>query len=191
MPHERSTVFACVSTDTADAAREDVLHEVQLVYRTKPIPMLPAIQKAFETVGWLTTTSKLANCRKNVAYLVVMVAYLEGLILSTLHNGAVAAIQAISTTASSLLWVTKGGLLTDKKPGLAMAAGSTPSQSRFAAMDRLDDRSRVQELGFPGICDGCTVSAAAGADVDDGQVLGASLRESGDQDRGKFERDLA
>lgn len=98
MPHERSTVFACVSTDTADAAREDVLHEVQLVYRTKPIPMLPAIQKAFETVGWLTTTSKLANCRKNVADLVVMLADLEGLILSMLHDDALAAIQAFSTT---------------------------------------------------------------------------------------------
>ncbi|KAL8990896.1 MAG: hypothetical protein Q9177_000550 [Variospora cf. flavescens] len=119
MPHERSTVFACVSTDTADAAREDVPHEVQLVHCTKPVPMLPAIQKTFETMGWLTTTSKLADCRKNV----VMLVDLEGFILSMLHDDALAAMQAISTSASSLLWVTKGGLLTDKKPGFAMAAG--------------------------------------------------------------------
>ncbi|KAL8653891.1 MAG: hypothetical protein Q9210_001842 [Variospora velana] len=88
-----------------------------------PNSTLPAIQKAFETVGWHTRTSKLANCRKNVADLVVMLADLEGPILSTLHDDALAAIQAISTTASFLLWVTTGGLLTGKKPEHAMAAG--------------------------------------------------------------------
>ncbi|KAI4118120.1 MAG: hypothetical protein LQ345_001759 [Seirophora villosa] len=124
IPNQDSTVFAAsASTGAGDIASEEVLHEVQLVYRTKPTPMLPAIQKAFESVGWHTTSSKLTNCRKNVADRVVMLADLEGAVLSTLHDDELAAIQAISTTASSLLWVTTGGLLTGKKPEHAMAAG--------------------------------------------------------------------
>ena len=127
IPRERTTIFsALVSSEASQDVNEDVLHEVHLVYRKKPATIFPAIQEAFESIGWQTTASKLLECKTKVGDHVVMLTDLEdanGPLLSTLEREELAAIQSISNTASSILWVTIGGLLAGGDPKHAMAAG--------------------------------------------------------------------
>ncbi|KAL8921987.1 MAG: hypothetical protein Q9208_005441 [Pyrenodesmia sp. 3 TL-2023] len=124
IPREGKSIFvASRPAEASDDASGDVLKEVQLVYRNEPTAMLPEIQKAFGSIGWHTTTTKLVDCKTTVGDRVVMLADLESPLLSTLQEDELAALQSISNTASSILWVTMGGLLTSKKPEYAMAAG--------------------------------------------------------------------
>lgn len=124
IPRAGTTVFAAsISADASDTTSDAMLHEVQLVYRKKPASMFPVIQEAFASLGWHTTTSKLIDCKTKVGDRVVMLTDLEGPLLSTLQTEELAAIQSISNTASSILWVTVGGLLTGNKPEYAMTAG--------------------------------------------------------------------
>ncbi|KAL8969810.1 MAG: hypothetical protein Q9183_001817 [Haloplaca sp. 2 TL-2023] len=125
IPHAEGTIFAAfVASETSDATSEAALHEIQLVYRSKPTPIMPIIQEAFRSKGWHTTTSSLASCsRGKVNDHVVMLADLEGPLLRSLDEEELAAVQSLSRKATSILWVTTGGLLTSKKPEHAMAAG--------------------------------------------------------------------
>ncbi|KAL8771520.1 MAG: hypothetical protein Q9194_004856, partial [Teloschistes cf. exilis] len=124
IPHAEGTVFAAsAAADNSDTTSEGTLHEVQLVYRRKPTSMMPIIQKAFEEIGWHTTTSSLISCRGKVNDRIIMLADLEGPLLSSLQEDELAAVQSLSSKAASILWVTTGGLLTSNKPEYAMAAG--------------------------------------------------------------------
>jgi len=124
IPRAATTIFAAsISTNASDTANEAVLHEVQLVYRNKADPMFPVVQEAFASIGWHTITSKLVDCKTKVGDRVVMLTDLEGPLLSNLQEEELAAIQSISNTASSILWVTTGGLMNGNKPEYAMAAG--------------------------------------------------------------------
>ncbi|KAL8723272.1 MAG: hypothetical protein Q9225_000394 [Loekoesia sp. 1 TL-2023] len=124
IPRKGYTVFAAsVSVAASETASEDVLHEVQLVYRNKPALLIPAIGEAFKTIGWHTTASKLVDCKINVGDRVVMLTDMDLPLLSNLQKEELAAIQSISNAASSILWVTNGGLLTGSNPEHAMAAG--------------------------------------------------------------------
>ncbi|KAI4130694.1 MAG: hypothetical protein LQ338_001595 [Usnochroma carphineum] len=122
---EGTTIFVTsLSVKASDAASEDILHEVQLVYRKEPTSTCQAVQKAFGSMGWHTTTSKLIDCKTTVGDRVVMLTDFEGPpLLSTLEEEELAAIQSICNTASSILWVTTGGLLTGNNPEHAMTAG--------------------------------------------------------------------
>ena len=127
IPRDGTTIFsASVFSSASHDKNEDFLNEVQLVYRKKPASMFPAIQEAFEFIGWHPTASKLLECKTKVGDRVVMLTDLEdgqGPLLSTLEREELAAIQSISNSAASILWVTIGGLLAGKDPEHAMAAG--------------------------------------------------------------------
>ena len=98
------TVFAAsVLQNAPDTASEAMLREVQLVYRKKPTSIFPFIQKALESTGWRTTSAGLLECQTKVGDRVVMLADLEGPLLSILQDGELAAVQCISNTASSIL----------------------------------------------------------------------------------------
>ena len=124
IPRIETTVYAASVSHNAPANASDAaLREVQLVYRKKQASMFSIIQRTLESTGWHTTSSALLDCKARVGDRVVMLADLEGPLLSTLEEGELAAIQSISNTASSILWVTTGGLLAGKTPEHAMTAG--------------------------------------------------------------------
>ena len=100
-----------------------VNHEIVLVYRKTPAAILTQVEKAFQNAGWQTATTSLEACKGNAGDHVIMLADFEGPLLATLQEKELAAIQNITGTASSLLWVTPGGLLSGKKPEYAMASG--------------------------------------------------------------------
>lgn len=127
IPRDGTTIFsASVFSDASDNVNEDLLNEVQLVYRNKPATIFSAIQEAFESIGWHTTASKLLKCKTKAGDRVVMLTDLEDAkrpLLSTLEREELTAIESISNTAASILWVTIGGLLAGNNPKHAMAAG--------------------------------------------------------------------
>ena len=154
IPHAEGTIFAAfVASETSDTTNEAALHEIQLVYRRKPTPMVPIIQEAFKSKGWHTTTSSLASCRGKVNDHVVMLADLEGPLLSSLQEEELAAVQSLSRKATSILWVTTGGLLTSKKPEYAMAAGlarvvaSEQATLNLTTLDLDLDNSNAEQMG--------------------------------------------
>ena len=131
-----------------------VSHTVQLVYREKPAQIVPAIMNAFEAMGWHTTTSPLEECLNKVGEHVVLLADFEGPLLASLGEKELSAIQSITKSASSVLWVTPGGLLAGRKPEYAMVAGlarSITSEQIALNLTTLDfdlDNTTFQEVSF-------------------------------------------
>lgn len=124
IPRAATTVFAASKpTDGLGTLGEAALREVQVVYRKEPNSMFHVIQEALKLIGWYTRVSKLVDCKTNVGDHVVMLSDLEGPLVSTLQEEELVAIQPISNTASSVLWVTTGGLLTGQKPEYAITGG--------------------------------------------------------------------
>ena len=126
-----------------------LLHEVQLVYRNKPAPIISQVKEAFEKLGWHTTTTSLGSLTKAGEHVIVLADF-EGPLLATLEENELAPIQEITNNATSVLWATPGGLLSGKKPEYAMAAGlarsvtSEQATLNFTTVDfDLDNTSSV------------------------------------------------
>jgi len=98
-------------------------NEIVLVYRQSPAEISIAIGKAFTDAGWDPKITALQSLQESEHKHVVMIADFEGPLLATLKESELSAIQSICTAASSVLWVTPGGLLAGKKPEYAMVAG--------------------------------------------------------------------
>ncbi|KAG8164230.1 hypothetical protein KVR01_006148 [Diaporthe batatas] len=134
--------------ETTDETRTEVLspiegHAVQLVYRTNPSPLAEQIKCALEGLGWSVSVNKLdafgvdsGGDVQVVAGHVIMLADLEGPVLYTATEAEFLAIRAIIDSASALLWVTSGGLITAKRPEYAMVRGLARSvASEQASLD--------------------------------------------------------
>jgi NADPH:quinone reductase-like Zn-dependent oxidoreductase len=99
-------------------------HSVQLIYRTSQAPILLPVKSALEALGWSVGVSSLKNCSQlSIAEHVIMLADFEGPLIFTINDEEFAMAQKIINTASSLLWVTAGGLLDGKQPEFAMVPG--------------------------------------------------------------------
>lgn len=98
-------------------------NEIFLVYRKAPAEILTPVRQAFEEAGWHTVITSLEACQCKSGGHIIMLADFEGPLLASLEEKELVAIQNITKTASSILWVTPGGLLAGKKPEYAMAAG--------------------------------------------------------------------
>lgn len=100
---------------------------VQLVYRTSLSSHTAEIQSALESLDWDVSLVALGSVAP--AQHVVLTADLEGPLLSSLTAKEFDAIQTITTTSTSVLWITAGGLLDGKNPEHAMAQGLARSLS--------------------------------------------------------------
>ncbi|WEW58624.1 hypothetical protein PRK78_004092 [Emydomyces testavorans] len=106
------------------------------VYRQEPAPLVSQIAESFANQGWLTRSSPLSEVDVNAGERMVIVAELEGPLLSTLEEAELAGIQRITSMTPSLLWVTQGGLLSGRDPEYAMASGLARSvTSENASLD--------------------------------------------------------
>ncbi|TVY85299.1 Reducing polyketide synthase DEP5 [Lachnellula suecica] len=102
----------------------DTPHSVQLVYRQSQSAVVSKVKAALEALKWSVTVSSLKeSLNSTVKEHVVMLADFEGPLLFTLTEDEFLAVQNITNSTSSLLWVTVGGLLEGKKPEFAMVSG--------------------------------------------------------------------
>ena len=99
-------------------------HAIQLVYRTSQVSVVSQVKAALEALNWDVTACSLNDCLEVKIYEhVIILADFEGPLLFTLVEKELLAIQNITNSTSSLLWVTVGGILEGKKPEYAMVPG--------------------------------------------------------------------
>lgn len=103
--------------------------EVRLVYRKKQTKALVKVKNAFDAAGWSVLVSPLEKTMAVKGQSIVLLADFEGPFLESVDEGEFAAVQNITDHASTLLWVTPGGLLEGKHPEYAMTAGLARSVS--------------------------------------------------------------
>ncbi|KAH8704702.1 putative polyketide synthase [Talaromyces proteolyticus] len=97
--------------------------QIKLIYRNKPAAVIDEIAKAIEKGGYTTSSSALATHGITCGHAVV-IGDLEGSsLLATMEETEFEALKELTNKASSILWVTAGGLLTGKLPEYAMANG--------------------------------------------------------------------
>lgn len=113
-----------------------VEHEAVLVHRKSPVKIVSEAEKALGKLGWSTRAISLDDCQGKVGDHIIMVADLEGPLLASLQDEELTAIRNLTTTASSILWVTGGGLLAGKLPEHGLTAGLARSiTSEQASLD--------------------------------------------------------
>ncbi|KAI1080407.1 putative polyketide synthase [Whalleya microplaca] len=105
-------------------AASDTKHTVQLVYRTSQASIVSEVKTALEALSWDVSICSLNDCLESqIQEHVIMLADFEGPLLFTLTEKELHAIQNITNSTSSLLWVTTGGILEGKGPEYAMVSG--------------------------------------------------------------------
>lgn len=115
--------------------------KVLLVYRKQPDGLVTWIEKAAEEKGWSTRKSELDRCDVQPGEHVVLLADLDSPLLASLQEKELRVLQHISSNASSILWVTRGGLLNAKEPAYGMTAGlarSLTSENALLDLTTLD-----------------------------------------------------
>ncbi|OIW31083.1 putative polyketide synthase [Coniochaeta ligniaria NRRL 30616] len=110
---------------TTEQQSDHVRAAIQLVYRNKPGDVFHQVKLSLERLGCSVDVCNLAACRdaKPKEHVIMLSDLEDSALLSTLTETDLAAIQSITNSASTLLWVTAGGLLEGKKPEHAMVSG--------------------------------------------------------------------
>ncbi|KAK4221309.1 putative polyketide synthase [Podospora fimiseda] len=116
---------------SADTERPTTGDLVQLIYHTNPtLPVTEAIKTALETLDCTITLTSLTDISASQASIGQHIIFLTDLetpsnpVLSpSMSPSNFATIQSITNNASSLLWITPGGLLSGKHPEYAMVQG--------------------------------------------------------------------
>lgn len=127
------------ATAAHDHPSGEAVHRVVLVYHKEPHPVLEPVKAALRAQGWQVTVNSIEwALQANAEHLshVVMLADLESPLLATVTETEFQAIQHLTNSASSLLWVTNGGLLEGKRPEHALVSGLARSvSSEQASLD--------------------------------------------------------
>ncbi|KAL8982100.1 MAG: hypothetical protein Q9205_003293 [Flavoplaca limonia] len=111
-------------------------NKMVLVYRTEPADIISQVAEAAKDMGWTVRTTPLKDCNDAPGEHIVMLADFEGPLLSTLQEDELAGLRNLTASASSILWVTRGGLLKGKLPEYGMVAGLARSlNSENASLD--------------------------------------------------------
>lgn len=120
-----STAVAATTEQQSEAGRICAGTHIQLVYHKKPGDVVHQVMLSLERLGCSVEVSSLAACRdaKPRQHVIMLSDLEDSALLSKLTETDLAAIQSITNTASTLLWVTAGGLLEGKKPEHAMVSG--------------------------------------------------------------------
>lgn len=116
-------VLTCALNQSSSEEVSGVDNEIVLVYRKSLAKILTRVQQAFEEAGWHITITSLEACQCKPGGRVVMLADFEGPLLASLQEKELVAIQNLTKTASSILWVTPGDLLAGKKPSMLWLQG--------------------------------------------------------------------
>ncbi|PCG91451.1 Acyl transferase/acyl hydrolase/lysophospholipase [Penicillium occitanis (nom. inval.)] len=116
-----------------DAAADEALasKEVTLVYRNEPASIVSTVEEELTKAGFVTKRSRLDSLEAKDGESVIIVGDLEGSpLLATINEKEFEGVKHLTSTASSILWVTAGGILTGKKPEYAMTNGLARSSKK-------------------------------------------------------------
>ena len=97
--------------------------QILLIYRQRPDELVLDIVKATEEKGWSIRIGELNSCEVNAGEHVIVLTDIKRPMLASLSREELKAIQHIFSQASSVLWVTFGGLYCAKRPEHGMIAG--------------------------------------------------------------------
>lgn len=129
--------FAKAAADEAPAS-----NEVTLVYRNEPAAIVSTVEEELTKAGFVSKRSRLDSLEAKDGDSVIIVADLEGSpLLATIQEKEFEGVKHLTSKASSILWVTAGGILTGKKPEYAMTNGlarSVTSEQASLALTTLD-----------------------------------------------------
>lgn len=127
-----------VATSSSSSAATNGAYHARIVYRSKPCSNVALLKTELESLGWRADSSNLIACADPsfTASHVIMMDDFDTPVLSSPSESEFLAIQKITSSVSSLLWVTSGGLLKGKRPEHAMASGLARSvTSEQASLD--------------------------------------------------------
>ncbi|KAI4268067.1 MAG: hypothetical protein LQ337_008059 [Flavoplaca oasis] len=111
-------------------------NRMTLAYRTEPADIVSQVAEAAKDMGWTVRTTPLKDCIGAPGEHIIMLADFDGPLLSTLQEDELAGLRNLTASASSILWVTCGGLLKGKLPEYGMVAGLARSlNSENASLD--------------------------------------------------------
>ena len=111
-------------------------NKMALVYKREPADIVSQVAEAAKDIGWTVRTTPLKDCIGAPGEHIIMLADFEGPLLSTLQEDELAGLRNLTASASSILWVTRGGLLKGKLPEYGMVAGLARSlNSENASLD--------------------------------------------------------
>lgn len=129
---------------TKAAAADEALasKEITLVYRNEPASIASTVEEELTKVGFVTKRSRLDSLEAKDGESVIIVGDLEGSpLLATINEKEFEGVKHLTSKASSIFWVTAGGILTGKKPEYAMTNGlarSVTSEQASLALTILD-----------------------------------------------------
>ncbi|KAL8857761.1 MAG: hypothetical protein Q9178_005661 [Gyalolechia marmorata] len=147
-------------------------NKMALVYRTEPANIVSQVANAAKEMGWSVRATPLKDCAGAPGEHVIMLADFEGPLLASLQEDELAGLRNLTTSASSILWVTRGGLLKGKRPEYGMVAGLARSvTSENASLDLTTLDFDMENTSVADIVDIITKSA-------DRQVTKAETRET-------------
>lgn len=123
-----SIIVSTVKQEDSDLL-PNLVPPLWLVYRNRPHRLFREIESLAEAHGIHTHCISLAAVQGQVptAARVLMLAELEGPLLSNMLENEMAAVRSLVKTAFSTLWVTNGGLLTGKQPEQSLLFGIAKS----------------------------------------------------------------
>ncbi|KAI4257203.1 MAG: hypothetical protein L6R42_005800 [Xanthoria sp. 1 TBL-2021] len=111
-------------------------NKMALLYRTEQGEIVSQVAEAAKEMGWSVRSTPLKDYIGAAGEHVIMLADFEGPLLSTLQEDELTGLRNLTTSASSILWVTRGGLFKGKMPEYGMVAGLARSvTSENASLD--------------------------------------------------------
>ena len=133
----RRQTFGATADGVSDPVTDQEKPAIQLIYRSTPATEVAALKATLESLDWDVSLTSLASLNGLApAKHVIVVADLEGPLLFSLTESEFYAIQTITNSASSILWITAGGTLQGKQPEFALAQGLARSlSSEQASLD--------------------------------------------------------
>lgn len=111
---------SCDTNGTHPSSNDTII----LVYRDKPTPLLSTVSNKLADDGWTIRSEPINALSFTVNQRVVLLVDCEGPFLAQLQEEQLDSLIRLTESASSIIWVTCGGLLSGKHPEFAMTEGA-------------------------------------------------------------------
>ena len=106
-----------------DAQSDHVDREILLVYRKLQTPIINFLMDNWAKRGWTVRSCPFTHTNYQAPEQIIMLGDLEAPLLATLENDELNSLQDLVEKASSIIWVTPGGLLRGQNPKYGLVSG--------------------------------------------------------------------
>ncbi|KAF9884961.1 hypothetical protein FE257_000871 [Aspergillus nanangensis] len=119
---DEHVLVTAVESNDEETITNGHVHDMRIIYGSQPPALLPALTASLQKQGFQVKASTIREPIENGEH-VIMLADFEEAILASISETDFAGLQHTLTSASSLIWVTAGGLVAGKNPQFGMASG--------------------------------------------------------------------